>query len=213
MRSRLVTAALVVAMLTAGGCSSSTASPSSGAVGSAPAGSAGPTAPIASVLVAYDTTLLALMPLQIGGVECTREAVNLAQFMEQVPPSAEAMQAYRSLADAVGVGIDKLTLGDSTCPLIVNGAGVTGAYEVYRAEGGDRTRLVAGFLALTTAQGGTTPVLSPATVGGRQVTKATFTDTSTAVPTIAYLYQKDDVLFIVRSAGPDADALVLAALP
>ena len=213
---RIITVAvLLAAALVGAGCSGTVApspsvasGPSSGASSPAAPASPVPTVVLKSFLIPFDEALLAVMPSTIGDATCQNEAYNLGELMRQGPPYSESLAIYQAFASAVGVSLDKLSLGGATCPLIVNGSGYTAVYEAVRAVGGDSSKLLAGFLAL--AQAEDTPLSSPSpkTVGGRTVQMVSVSNEK-----IAYLYQSGPVLFFYPSVRADVDDLVISALP
>ena len=156
-----------------------------------------------------DQSLLAVMPSTIHGASCTNEAYSLAQFMNLIAETPNVAQAYQSLTEATGVGMDKISVGSGTCNVQVGGTSYKAQYEVFRATGASAGAMWRGLIAMTQAQGNEAPVLRTATVGGRSVTAVI-----AAQGDIAYVYESGALLFFYPSVNnATVDDLVVQAFP
>jgi hypothetical protein len=148
--------------------------------------------------------LEALIPDEIGGIELQKFSMKGDEFVNSQSATEETEDFLRGLGvstDDVGVafgfGFSSET-GDAV------------AMFVFRAVGAGTDRLVSVFKEATDSERQTPLDWEPATVGGKQVERAT--DSEQQGQTI-YLYAKDDILFFLAASQEEQAAEALAGLP
>jgi hypothetical protein len=147
--------------------------------------------------------LEALIPDTVGGVTLQKLSMRGNEFANSGSASAEAEEFLNNL----GVSPDDVSvaIGFGISPDSGSGAAVF----VFKAEGADSGRLLQTFKDATDAERDTPLEWESATVGGKQVERATDPEMDNRV----YLYVTGDLLVFVATANEDDAAEVLAGLP
>jgi hypothetical protein len=149
--------------------------------------------------------LEALIPDTVGGVALQKLSMRGDEFAdsENGQGSAEAEEFVRNL----GVSPDDVSVAIGFGVEPDSGSGV--AVFVFRARGADSSRLMQGFKDATDAERDTPLQWEAATVGGKQVQRATDPEQENRV----YLYVSGDVLVFVATTSEDDAAEVLEGMP
>jgi hypothetical protein len=148
--------------------------------------------------------LEALIPGEIGGITLQKFSMKGDEFVN----SGSATQETQDFLQGLGVSTDDVAVAFGFGFDAQGGDSV--AVFVFRAQGAGTDRLVSVFKQATDSERDTPLVWESASVGGKQVERATDPEQDDQV---IYLYATGDTLFFVAATKEDHAAEALAALP
>jgi hypothetical protein len=205
--NRFTTAALVslvAVVVTACGSSTNSASPSQVATPSASVQPSGSGVAIPS-LPSSAKDLEALIPDKIGTITLQKASMTGNEFVG----SGNATQEAQDFLNGLGVATDDVSVAIGF-GADISGSGDAVAVLLFRAKGASSDRLLSLFKDATNRERKTPLVWVPATLGSKQVEKASDPEQGNAS---IYLYATGDLLAFV-TAGNDTNATeALSALP